>query len=85
MDNQYELTINLAKHLIDVPADPHNGRHNAECWLPIYTHPDPNPETGEDYQALDELEKKKYTWFMGALFFEEYFTVFDERPVIQEK
>ena len=68
--------------MINMPQDI-MGRSDAKCILPIISHPDPNPPDQPEYLALNELSKEKYTWIFGSLFFYKYFTVFDERPVIE--
>ena len=59
-----------------------NGGAGASCWMPVFSHP--NPNTVEDStQALRILQREKYTWIVGTSFFDNYFTIFDERPVVE--
>ena len=69
MANQYELTVDLGEHMFD-------GAEDDQCWMPVFTTP--------DLTGLPELEKQKRTWFVGTALFANYFTVFDERPVVDE-
>ena len=69
--------------MIDVPVDMIRNR-NAKCVLPIFSRLDPNSQVQNEYEKLNQLEKDKYTWILGTVFFNKYLTVFDERPVIEE-
>jgi len=81
IDNQYEITIDFRDYLVAQEADPAVEGDQGSCWLPVWSHPDPNPEGAS--VTYDVLENEHYTWFVGSMFFEHYFTVFDERPVVE--
>ena len=86
LDNLYQITLDLTSWMYPFEAGSGIGNDDTDqCWMPIFTHPNPNPPGSESStQALGKLQDQKYTWYIGANFFMHYFTVFDERPVVED-
>ena len=52
------------------------------CQFPMFAMPPPNEGTANESgdRWLPQLEEEKNTWFLGSIFFEKYFMVFDNTP-----
>ena len=49
------------------------------CYVPIFRMPEPNAKDVKKEDKLDWLERQRYTWYLGAMFFDKYFMVFDNQ------
>jgi len=55
---------------------------HGNCFFPIFTLPPPNKtdanKSGDEWLGI--LEGERNTWFLGTMYFEKYFMVFDNTP-----
>jgi hypothetical protein len=68
----YDIYIELKDHLY---------QEGGNCVIPVFSRPNPSNDADEGlYWKRLELQKK--SWYLGKIFMENYFTVFDNTPAI---
>ena len=70
MEKNYQISIILEKDMNEA---------NGNCYFPVFSLPPPQLGINND-NKLHDLEQEKGTWYLGTIFFEKYFVVFNNSP-----
>ena len=54
--------------------------NDGNCYFPVFSMNPPNLDDGTEESRLNSLNEEKLTWYLGTIFFEKYFMVFDDSP-----